>query len=283
MESNSFSIIKGRYLVIVWLLPFIYMPGAGYLEYRLLDSTSEWYWYEVLYTYYYHLWGIAGASILVYLGKPNIRTMLGTFRSEELLPSFKLTAFIFVFSIAAAYLLFYPLSFYTPKFVNYWYIELPPFIYSSNDVYPVLPNILSLLSLVVIAPLVEEFIFRGLLLYRWAQKWGLKTAIILSSLLFGLVHPDPIGATAFGIAMCILYLRTQSLWIPIICHGANNLVVWLIEVGSYSYNGPDFIYTLKHFQDEWFIGLIAIVISMLWLYVYFKSPRKYREWNLPNA
>lgn len=283
MEHDTFSIIKGRYLVIIWLLPLIYLPGAELFAHKLLDSTSEWYWYDIYYIYYYHAAGIVSVFILIYLGRPNWRAMLGSFTSNELIPSLKLTAFVFIFSIAAAYLLFYPLSFYYPNFVNHWFIELPPIIYSQNNTYPFIPNFLSFLSLVIIAPIVEEFIFRGLLLHRWNKKWGLKYAILLSSLLFGIIHPDPIGATAFGIAMCILYLRTQSLLVPVICHATNNLVIWLFEVASYSYYGPEFNYTLEHFQSEWLIGVISFVISMTWVYLYFAKTRTYRRWSLPNA
>lgn len=135
----------------------------------------------------------------------------------------------------------------------------------------------------VIAPILEEFVFRGLLLHRWHKKWGLTYAVLLSSMLFGVVHPDPIGAIAFGMAMCVLYLRTQSLWIPIICHASNNFVVWLIQAGWLSYYGPEHIYTLQEFQDEWHFGLITIIITVLWFHFYLGKPKSYRTWCLPSA
>lgn len=283
METDAFSIIKGRYLVIIWLLPLIYMPGIELLTYNLLDSTSKWYWYDIIYYYYYHALVVISVLILIYFGKPNCRTMFGVFQQKELLPSLKLTAFVFVFSIATAYILFYPLSFIIPEFVQYWFIDVPPFIYPSKGAYPIAPNLLSFISLVVIAPILEEFVFRGLLLHRWHKKWGLKHAILLSSLLFGIAHPDTIGAVAFGIAMCVLYLRTQSLWVPIICHATNNFVVWLIEAGWFSYYGPEHIYTLQEFQDEWLLGLFTTILTIFWLYLYFNKPKLYRTWSLPNA
>lgn len=283
METNAFSIIKGRYLVIIWLLPFICMPGIELLIYKLIDSTSELYWYEIIYYYYYHAFVAISLLILIYFGKPNCRVMFGEFQKKELFPSLKLTAFTFVFSIATAYLLFYPLSYILPEFVQYWYIDIPPIILSSNNTYSILPNLLKFISIVAIAPILEEFIFRGLLLHRWHKKWGLNYAIILSSLLFGIAHPDPIGATAFGMAMCVLYLRTQSLWVPIICHATYNFVVWLMEAVWIYYYGAGDIYTLQKFQEEWYLGLFTMVITVFWIYYYISKPKSYRTWCLPNA
>jgi len=283
MKSDPFSIIKGRYIVLIWLLPFIYMPGIEVILDYFIDSSSEWYWYDIIYLYYYHSFVAIFTIILIYFGKPNWLAMLGKIEQKELLPSLKFTAFIFIFSIATAYLLFYPLSFIIPEFVQYWFIDIPSSIYPSKGTYPIIPNLLSFISLVIIAPFIEEFIFRGLLLHRWQKKWDLKYAILLSSFLFGIVHPDPIGAIAFGIAMCVIYLKTQSLWVPIICHATNNLVVWLMEAGWFSYYGPEYIYTLQQFQDEWYVGIITSAITILWLYYYFIKPKSKRKWRLSDA
>ena len=287
METNAFTIIKGRYIVLLWLLPFIYMPGTEFLIHRFLDSTDEWYWFDIVYYYYYHAIILTGLLILLYSGKPDWRIMFGKLQQSELAPAVKLTAFIFVFSMATAYLLFYPLSFIAPEFVEYWYIDVPGFIYADANngtySYPVIANFLSFSSMVIIAPVLEEFLFRGLLLHRWNKKWNLKYAILLSSLLFGIVHPDPVGATAFGIAMCVLYLRTQSLWVPIFCHAINNLVVWLLEAGWVAYYGPDHTYTLEDFQNDWPWGLFWIFITIAWIFHYMSKPRTYRKWYLPDA
>ena len=274
--------LKGRYLALLWLTPLVYLPGAETIAVNYLDEMDEWYWYSLVYQYYFHLLISLGLILLVFLDKTDWRTRFGEFETAELLPAIKLTAFIFILSIAGMYLLFYPLSYVVPGFVNYWFIELPPFIFSSMGEYPVIPNLLSFASMVVLAPVTEEFLFRGLLLHCWLKKWGMKYGILMSSLLFGVVHPDPVGATAFGIAMCILYLRTQSLWLPIICHALNNLVVWFLETGNQAYYGSDYIYTLEDFQSEWYYGLGSAVIVMLWTYWYLKEPVKQRIWKLPE-
>ena len=84
--------------------------------------------------------------------------------------------------------------------------------------------ILATIGLVVLPPLVEEVVFRGVLLERFSVKWRVGVAVILSAVLFGILHADPVGAGMFGIITGLLYLRTGSLWPGIIIHAVNNLV-----------------------------------------------------------
>jgi membrane protease YdiL (CAAX protease family) len=95
--------------------------------------------------------------------------------------------------------------------------------------------LLALIGIVILPPLVEEITFRGILLERFAVKWRLGVAIIVSAILFGILHADPVGAGMFGVVTALLYLRTGSLWPGIIIHFVNNLVaVIAIRVA-----GPD--------------------------------------------
>lgn len=283
MSSNpgAFTNPYGRFLAILWIVPMFYLPGANYFIEKV-GSKWNWYWWDVFYYYYGHI--ILIISVLV-LGKIVDINWKGMFGNEpdatELLPALKLTFIIFLFSIAAAYALFVPLSYITPVFVQWWYIDAPQIIYSDGSVYPILANILSFLSLVVIAPIIEEVVFRGMLLHRWSYKWSLRTAIIASSLLFGIIHTDPIGAFVFGIGMCIIYLRTQSLFIPIICHSVNNLVVWFVEAGYKYTEGPDYKYSMEALRNEWYIGIICGVFVVIWVGIFLRNTRGLREWKLP--
>lgn len=82
-------------------------------------------------------------------------------------------------------------------------------------------------SLVVVPPFVEELIFRGVLLERWAVKWRLGVAIVVQGICFGILHVDPVGAGVFGVIMALMYLRCRTLWVPIAMHALNNGVVLL--------------------------------------------------------
>ena len=271
--------IKGRYIVAIWLVPMFYLPGLNY-AYGMMGEDQGWY--KIIYLFYYQIFVAALLLFLVSFYKINWLTTIAIPHSREYPYAIKLTAFIFIFSIAAAYALFYPLSFIFPGFVNFWFIETIPIIYSFEGEFPLTPNLLSFLSLVILAPIMEEFTFRGILLHRWTGKWGIHCAILCSSILFGIGHPDPIGAVAFGIAMSVLYLKTKTLLVPMVCHALNNFVVWLIAVGYITFKGPDYVYTLEIFQSEWPIGLACCLISFFWARAYRQREKIELEWSLPK-
>lgn len=81
-----------------------------------------------------------------------------------------------------------------------------------------------------IAPLFEEFLYRGVVL-RSLQKFGKPFAIIGSALLFGFMHGNivqiPLG---IGIGLILGYLAMHySIWLTMILHMANNLTTELLS------------------------------------------------------
>jgi membrane protease YdiL (CAAX protease family) len=85
--------------------------------------------------------------------------------------------------------------------------------------------ILSLLLLSVLAPVVEELVFRGLL-YGWiAGRWGGTPALVVSSLAFAAAHWEPahvILVLPLGFLFGWLRRRTDSLLPSLFSHIVNN-------------------------------------------------------------
>lgn len=79
---------------------------------------------------------------------------------------------------------------------------------------------------VVIAPVVEEMLFRGMLLPALAKKVGVKPALLVVGLLFSLVHGFymPAGVVFFmlSVAFSLAYIYRGSLLVPIIMHAIFN-------------------------------------------------------------
>ncbi len=87
-----------------------------------------------------------------------------------------------------------------------------------------------MLAVVVGAPIFEEIICRGLIFESLLSKWGMFVAWIVSSLFFGLLHLQPamiVNAFFMGLILCYFYIRTRSLWAPIILHSLNNSVAYI--------------------------------------------------------
>lgn len=87
---------------------------------------------------------------------------------------------------------------------------------------------LGVLSMALVAPLVEEMMFRGAiqgyLMRRCSNPW---TAIVVSALVFGVIHMNPVQvvyATLLGLVLGWIYYRTRSLLPVIAGHVLNNSV-----------------------------------------------------------
>ena len=83
---------------------------------------------------------------------------------------------------------------------------------------------------IVLAPIAEELFFRGFVfggLIRGLGPWG---AAILSAALFMLAHRAPvtfIPIFIIGLLLAWTYLKSGSLWYPILAHmGYNSMVVY---------------------------------------------------------
>jgi len=83
----------------------------------------------------------------------------------------------------------------------------------------------SLAVMALLAPLVEETVFRGLL-YGWvAGRWGTTIAWLVSSILFAAAHVEPAHALLvlpLGLWFGWLRQRTDSLWPSVVAHIVNN-------------------------------------------------------------
>jgi membrane protease YdiL (CAAX protease family) len=87
--------------------------------------------------------------------------------------------------------------------------------------------IYDMLSVAVIAPIAEEYLFRGIIFTGLAQRMPVALAIVVSGIVFGAAHLDlwnifPLAVIGMGLAM--LYRRTGSLWPNIIAHATVNTV-----------------------------------------------------------
>ena len=92
-------------------------------------------------------------------------------------------------------------------------------------------NVFGIISIAIMAPLVEELLFRGAIQGYMLRK-GMKPlhAILIASAIFGIVHMNPIQipfAFAIGLIFGWLYYRTGSVVPGIIGHFINNSIACL--------------------------------------------------------
>lgn len=122
--------------------------------------------------------------------------------------------------------------------------------------------LLSLISTAIVPALVEEFACRGLIL-GLLRKFGDGFAVLVSAILFGLMHGNfdqmPF-AFMVGLALGYIVVKTESLWIAVAVHAANNFisVVFTYILCGFSQNAQNLIYSL-YLMAALTAGIIAAV------------------------
>lgn len=82
-----------------------------------------------------------------------------------------------------------------------------------------------LLLLVIIAPVCEEVLFRGIIQPALTRRWGTPAAIAATAVFFALLHSasfEPHLYLILGFAFAGIFALTESLRITILCHALNN-------------------------------------------------------------
>lgn len=116
-----------------------------------------------------------------------------------------------------------------------FFLQLLPFILPLLEGNPSFGGFLYLLiTAVILAPLVEEFFFRGYVLNKWAEKHSPKKAVFWSSMFFMIVHMPSLFLPQLvaSILCALVYLKTKKLVYPIFVHALYNFIILMPEVLS---------------------------------------------------
>lgn len=127
------------------------------------------------------------------------------------------------------------LAFASIIFVNFMLIYLFPNFIDNNmpdiikdqfEAIAMASPFLALLATSIFAPIAEEILFRGAVYNLFKDNVGKFTALIVSSVLFALIHLNLYQAsyTLFiGLFLGLILMKTGSLWLPVIFHIVYNL------------------------------------------------------------
>lgn len=91
---------------------------------------------------------------------------------------------------------------------------------------------------VILAPIAEELVFRGLTFRRMREYTGFWPAALVSAALFGLYHMNlgqGIYAFIFGILLAAVYDRFQNLLAPVLIHFAANALSVILQYTNAQY------------------------------------------------
>lgn len=209
--KKHFSKVAGAlllYLLVQFGLSFIMTPWIMTLN---LD-------YETLIMFVNLMVSLVAGIIIVYYMKSSFKV--------DVAPSIKIDPIMILKGIGIVYFF----NIVTGLFLYLFYFlgghDTHPDIWLNNNM---LYDVLTILTVVILAPIFEELIFRGMI-YKYISKYDKMTALIVSSLLFGLLHMNitqTISTIFMGLAFGIVMMKTDNVVNCMIIHAINNTIALL--------------------------------------------------------
>jgi len=231
--KNSLKYIKNIFKVLIW--PIIFMVGQFFIQYifvaifnskeRGILTETEFLEYIKTEEYITKLNSYINSKTLLIIFItmiifiPIFYNAYKKYRKEN---AFNINNIVIPIILGITISLIYNISLYNlnniANFTNMF--QLSP-----------LPLIVQIISSGICGPILEELIFRGIV-YNKLKIFNKKmTAIILTSVIFGLVHTNIInGIYGFGVSFILIYLyeKHKTLKAPIIMHIFLNTTIILV-------------------------------------------------------
>jgi len=126
--------------------------------------------------------------------------------------------------------------------------------------------ILYFIFFVIIAPVVEEIFYRGIVL-QTLSPFGSRTALIFSTLFFALSHGPLSGilyALVSGLFFGALVIKHKSLKFSIIAHTINNLISFVLSVSL------EYVGNIGDRIINFVFPLAAVLCGIWWFFTYGK-------------
>jgi len=124
------------------------------------------------------------------------------------------------------------------------------------------------MKVVIIAPVVEELIFRGVIMHGLMRNYPKLRAVFYSALLFALFHLNPWqfpGTFVLGLLLGWLMIRTRNIFLCILGHAINNFLV-LLSITYYQEISASALMQMEKKYLFLIAGLVA-VCSLILIYL----------------
>ncbi|MCP4253774.1 MAG: CPBP family intramembrane metalloprotease [Candidatus Scalindua sp.] len=147
-----------------------------------------------------------------------------------------------------------------------YYVLIPEYFYTTLlDMFD--RSVYTFLLIVLIGPLVEEILFRGVILEGFLSRYNTEKAILFSAAIFSIFHLNPvqfISAFVCGIILGYLYVNTRSLIPCFIAHAFHNGIIFCLYFLPVNVPGLDGNPVGPQFQPMWLdiIGTVLMVIGI---------------------
>ena len=114
----------------------------------------------------------------------------------------------------------------------------------NQPINPLNNSIFDIISMILLAPIIEELVFRGIILKSFLLNYKPIKAILFSSILFGLIHFSSekiLGVFVLGVFFGWIYFKTNSLLFAIILHISENISGFISGFLKFNFNTSSLI------------------------------------------
>lgn len=163
----------------------------------------------------------------------------------------------------------YLLSNFIVNFISYIFPSIVEDYSAVMDVLTIDNLLLAIIFTAFLPAVTEELLFRGVIFNSFNKKYNTFVAILISALVFGIYHMNWLqGIFAFllGIILAYSYLKSGSIWVPIILHFINNaFAVLSLHYEFLNFNMPVIV---------WALVLLASFFIIIGVFYYLENKAK---------
>ena len=263
METKAYPGIKNAILLCVLLLGIQLVAGAilGILSAVLNIEEGS-----AISGIGYILISLLSFGLVIFIGfRKSKKTFNEVFMFNKVSLNIWIPSIIFMFGIVI-------LSSEIDNVLHY-FLPMPQFF---QDVFAAMMIneylIISIILIGILPAFLEEMLFRGLMLNGFKENYSHKKTILITALLFGVIHLNPwqfVTAFIIGLIAAWVCLKIKSIVICVYMHLFNNLLfVFAMKYNDVvSIQGFNSSLVEHSFQPWWFnvIGIVLAAVGAIFL------------------
>lgn len=228
-KMNNGNLHKSGYIILIY---FIMTQFVGIIGVQLLAKTTGWYdiqgnQQQAIQQLLVH-WELIGFSlILIFIFLIYKKEAM---KDSKLSIKFSKVPFGWILVGIIAVFLAQTIGSMLDKSIFHLTTQS---VNTSSNIESVAISPLALVSIVILAPLVEELVFRYAVINILSRKSNKIGCILISSLFFSIMHfdfPFVFGYFLIGLVLAAIYVHTNRLLVSFVVHASMNLIVVMLQI-----------------------------------------------------
>lgn len=202
-------------------------------------------------------------------------------KAEFKLDNYKFSILKYLIIVSIGLELIYQPLFDLDKLIEFYvngFIDFPKTNYSIDKT----DLIYQISTVVLIAPILEEFFFRKFLISKLLKKHNALTSLLISSFCFAIIHIETpynlIPSLIFGILSGLIYQKTRKVFYSIFFHILMNSYYFIFLVNAENYN--NWINSLNFNYVYWSLIILGLIFTFVGMKKITTANNVYRKWRV---